>query len=250
MIEKFKKTISALRHPKTGCPWDLKQDHMSLRPYLLEESYELIEAIQNNDDKEIKAELGDVLLQVVLHSQLASEREAFDFDDVVEFVNEKIIRRHPHVFSDGTAKTEEQVKANWEKIKLSEGKGDKKVLDGIPKSLPALAKAFRLGEKASHVGFDWDTASEVREKITEELCEVDSANNQAELEEEIGDLLFSVAQFARKHKISPEDCLNAANNKFTARFNSVEGSLKKPLSEASKEELEEAWEKAKVKGLL
>ncbi len=220
-FESLMKIVADLRGPE-GCPWDKEQDHKTLAPYTIEESYELVEALEQADDKKIKEELGDVLFQVALHAQLARERNAFKIEDVLSTLNEKMVRRHPHVFSDVKVSGTEEVWQNWEQIKRAENKskGAKKNID-IPEVIPALQRAYKIGVKTQKVGFDWSNPSEVLVKVKEELAEVEvelKDKTSTTLEEEIGDLLFSVAQLARHCGFEPEQSLRAANRKFLNRY--------------------------------
>jgi MazG family protein len=260
----FVEVIAALRHPQSGCPWDLEQTHRSLRPYLIEESYEVLEAIESGDDSELALELGDVLLQVVLHAQIARERSAFDIEQVIRGVCDKMIRRHPHVFGETTVKNSAEVLKNWEQIKLSEGgkstkEGVSPALQGVPAALPALLRAQRLGEKASKHHFDWSSTEEVWKKVYEELRELEaelpaaSADNSSIHESEakkratheLGDLLFALCQTARFLGINAEDALREGCDRFTTRFTTMEQLLTRPLEELNGEELEAAWQEAK-----
>lgn len=211
--------VQHLRGPE-GCPWDLEQNHMTLAPYCLEETHELIEAIETHDDLSMKDELGDVLFQVALHAQLAAERNAFTIEQVLQNLNEKMIRRHPHVFSDQKVSGSEEVWKNWEKIKKLE---KKKVSEnfGLPKNLPALQASYKIGVKAQKAGFDWSAPTEVLEKVAEELEElkVEIKNqNHEKMAEELGDLMFSLAQFSRHMGFEPEQVLRNANRKFEDRY--------------------------------
>jgi tetrapyrrole methylase family protein/MazG family protein len=260
-FDKLIDVIKKLRDPETGCPWDIKQDHKSIRKYFIEETYEAVEAIDRENDKELCAELGDVLLQVMLHSQIAIDRKAFSIDDVVQGITEKMIRRHPHVFGDTKVSDAEEVLKNWEEIKKQE-KGEAElsgaaILKDVPSSLPALNRASRLGDKAGKLGFDWPDAKGVWKKVVEESKELeevlDECNFQPsdrlkeELEHEIGDLLFSVAQLSRWLKVSPEDSLRQCCNRFLERFSEMEKSLgENTIADLPTEELEEAWQKAKT----
>ncbi len=250
-ITKLLEIVRALRDPQDGCPWDKEQTHESLRPYVIEEAYEVVAAI-NDAPETLKDELGDLLLQVLLHAEIASEEKRFSLTDISDNLREKLIRRHPHVFGDETANNPEEVKKHWERVKKEE-KGDKKegLLDSLPKNFPALYESYKIGKKVSKVNFDWDSAKEVREKITEELAEVDEVlrstpQNVAHLEEELGDLLFTVAQLARKLGIEPETALKRANQKFKKRFSTMESLSEVELGAMSKEELEKLWARAKV----
>lgn len=256
----FVAVIAKLRDPDGGCPWDLEQDHKSLRPYIVEETYETIEAIENENDDELVEELGDVLLQVVLHAQVAKDRGAFSILEIVETVKEKMIRRHPHVFGEAVAETSSQVLKNWEGIKREEKKKqnpDKSMLAGIPKAMPALLRAQRLGDKATRVNFDWDAIQGVLDKVSEEKLELEeeiakvvdiekiSAEEKSKLEHELGDLLFSVCQLARWLGLNAENALRAGNDRFLDRFAKVEKIMGERLGQASVDELEAAWQKAK-----
>lgn len=255
-LESCFKTIKKLRDPEKGCPWDLKQTHESLLKYLIEESYEFIEANHEKDDEKIKDELGDILLQVFLHSVIAEQRKAFTIEDVAKNLEEKMIRRHPHVFasqSEGISISE--VEKNWETIKDKEHSSTAKTfLKDKLLHAPALTSSFKIGEKTNEVNFDWESYTEVLYKVEEEWQEVKEElpiggkYNLARVEEEIGDLLFSIAQLARHLKIDPESALVKANRKFITRFRKME-SLK-PASEfhhLSQQDMEELWNQAKKK---
>lgn len=268
---RFVEVINKLRDPQGGCPWDLEQNHLTLRPYLIEESYEVLEAIENADDKELCAELGDVLLQVVLHSQIAKERKAFSIDDVILGVTEKMINRHPHVFGEKKVNTADEVLKNWEILKAEERNKNENetrtsVIDGIPVNLPALIRAQRMGEKAARVGFDWETLSSVLGKLQEELGEFkeevdkvkDNIKNplstapqdrpedlQIALESELGDTLFALCQIGRWLGLSTEDSLRRTIKKFELRFKKMEDLADKPLNELDFASLDGLWENAK-----
>lgn len=236
--------MEKLRSPE-GCEWDRKQTHESLKPYLIEECYELIEAIDKKDDEMMKEELGDVLLQVVFHSQIAKERNAFSIDDVVEHLNSKLIRRHPHVFGDSSGYSYKQ----WEDIKAQE-KGKKKSsrVGEINPLVPALSMARRIQENAAQVGFDWDNIEGVYEKIEEELEELKKVRSTDEAEEELGDLLFSIVNLSRFLGIDPESALRKATRKFVERFRRMEEMIERDglvLEELSLRELDEYWNRAK-----
>ena len=232
-LEKFESLIEIvadLRGPE-GCPWDKEQSHKTLAPYAVEETYELVEALEQQDDKKLKDELGDVLFQVALHAQLASERKAFTIDDVLKNLNEKMVRRHPHVFSDVKVENTEEVWKNWEKIKRDEKDAHAKRADGslkkqidIPEAIPALQRSYKIGVKTQKAGFDWSQPLEVFQKVKEEMLEVEvelRAKDSKYLEAEIGDLLFSVAQLARHCGFEPEQTLRAANRKFLNRYEAM-----------------------------
>ena len=245
--------MTRLRGPG-GCPWDHEQTHESLKQYLLEESHEVFKAIDEKDDEELRLELGDVALQVVFHAEIAREEGRFDVDDVLEGICEKLIRRHPHVFSDAKADTTEEVLSNWEQIKKEE-KGERSeersVLDGVPRTLPALQRAQRVQSRAAHVGFDWDSADGAFEKIQEEWDELKKAAQSGDKEEqsdELGDLLFSIVNFARLSGFRAEEILVQGVDKFERRFRAMEKSIStqgKEMSEMSLEELDAVWEEMK-----
>lgn len=242
------RVMAQLRAPE-GCPWDREQSHRSLRPYLLEETYEALEAIDAEDWARLSDELGDVLLQVVFHAQLASERGDFDIEDVVAGIVAKLRRRHPHVFGTASVSGADEVVDRWEQIKRGEaGCEDREsALDGIPESLPALQRAHKLQRRAARAGFDWDDIAGPRAKIDEELAEV-AAADAASVEHEIGDLLFAVVNYARFLGVEPESALRRANERFIRRFRSVEraaGSVER-LQAMSLDEMDELWEQAKT----
>lgn len=254
-MSQFERLISIMKklRSESGCPWDREQTHQSLRPYLIEEAYEVLDAIDADDDDELRVELGDLLLQVVFHAQLASEERRFTIEDVSEAVSDKLVRRHPHVFSDTVAETSKQVLTNWENIKKEEhGNKRKSILDGVPRHLPALLKAFRIQEKVSRVNFDWDDVSDVFSKVREEMAELEQAfdkSSQEQLEEEFGDLMFSMVNLARHLKITPEDALRSSNEKFTARFGYIEEQMDargEDLSDTTLERLDVLWNEAKA----
>jgi MazG family protein len=242
--------LFAVLRSEQGCAWDRKQTHKSLLPYLLEEGYEVIEAVETEDDKLLKEELGDLLCQIVFHAQLAKERQVFTIDEVITRVVTKLVDRHPHVFGEQTSLTPQQVRDQWEKRKI-ETKEKKSVLGGVPFSMPALTLAFRMGEKAGGVGFDWREPKEVLEKTKEELAEIEEAlasSDKKQIEEEIGDLLFALASFARKLDIDPEQALKGSLRKFKARFEQVEAAVEKSgrqFADFDLPELESLWQQAK-----
>lgn len=244
----LKSVIERLRGPG-GCPWDQKQTHVSLKKYLIEEAYEVLEAIDEEDDESLAEELGDILLQVLLHAQIGEEEGFFAIDDVISVLTEKMIRRHPHVFSNVNAEDADEVVANWEAIKAQEAGKEKResLLDGVPKGMPAIQKAFQFQKKAAKVGFDWKDTEPVYDKILEELKEFQEAEGEEQLKE-LGDLLFSVVNLARFYKIDPEEALNATNRKFYKRFRYIETALKeKNLSfeDVTLEEMDRLWVEAK-----
>ncbi len=248
-FERLVRVMEVLRSPR-GCNWDKKQTHKSLLPYLLEEAYEVIEVIEGGKKSELCEELGDLLIQIVFHAQIASERGDFDINDSINRVVDKMIARHPHVFGDKKDLSPEQVNDQWERMKT--GSGEKtSVLGGVPKTLPALTMAFRIGEKASGMGFDWRKAEEVLQKVSEELGEIetefeaDDRTRKEALADEIGDLLFATASLARKSGIDPELALRRALDKFRNRFGRLEASVKqtgKQFDDFTLEELEEMWQ--------
>jgi ATP diphosphatase len=265
-IDRLIEIMAALRTPGTGCPWDLEQDFASIAPYTIEEAYEVADAIARGDLVDLKDELGDLLLQVVFHARMAQEQGSFAFPDVVEAITTKLIRRHPHVFGDARDLSPAEVKALWGQIKAQE-KADKAraraeaglpeppeakgVLAGVPTTLPSLTRAWKLQAKASTVGFDWNDARLVLDKIREETAEIDEAlagGDKAAIKEEIGDLLFVIANLARHVDADPEACLNAANAKFERRFAGIEAALEREGREprqASLDELEALWQQVK-----
>jgi MazG family protein len=233
------------------CPWDQKQTIESIRHLTIEETFELSDAILENDLEEVKKELGDLMLHMVFYAKMADEKEAFDMTDVLNGICDKLIYRHPHIYADVQADDERTVLDNWEKLKLKE-KGNKSVLGGVPKSLPALIKAIRIQEKARGVGFDWDNKQQVWEKVTEELEEFrqeEEAGDKEKATEEFGDLLFSLINYARFNDINPEEALEKTNKKFIKRFQYIETQSKadgKQLTEMTLEEMDAYWEKAKL----
>ncbi|MFD1806630.1 nucleoside triphosphate pyrophosphohydrolase [Pasteurella oralis] len=254
-IQDFVKLIAQLRNPNGGCPWDLKQNYQTMIPCLTEETYEVIEAIQQNNMQDLKEELGDLLLQVVFFSQLATEEEYFTFDDVVNAISSKIIRRHPHVFGNKNANNAQDALQNWNEIKAQENKekGQTSILDNIPHAFPALMRAEKLQKRCSKVGFDWNDINQVIEKIKEELDEVQQEINQknqqqTKIEEEIGDLLFAVVNLSRHLQCQPEESLRKANHKFEQRFRAVENKLKKhnkTFAQSSLMEMDLLWDEVK-----
>jgi tetrapyrrole methylase family protein / MazG family protein len=255
-MENFKRLVeimAILRGPG-GCPWDRKQDHKSLKPYLIEEAYEVLEAIESEDDEKFSEELGDLLSQIVIHSQIAAERKAFDIEIVAGKIADKLIERHPHVFAHKSELTADEVLHNWEKIKLEKAaEKDYSVLQGVPPSLPALLKAFRVQEKVGRYGFDWKKPDDVIIKVKEEMAEFEEAlklNEKSMQEYELGDLLFSLVNLGRHLGMQPEEALNAAIRRFTNRFQYIETKLRergKALSDSNLEEMDALWNEAKTK---
>ena len=249
---KFEKLIAIMARlrAKDGCPWDIEQTHKSLRQHLLEEAYEVIEAIDLDDSEHLKGELGDLLLQVVFHAQMASEEDRFSIDDVVDAINEKLIRRHPHVFGDTKIETSAEQTIAWEKTKLTK-EGKESAIDGVPKQLPALLRAHRMQGKAAAVGFDWQKIEPVWGKFNEEMEELKEAiahNNQSHVEEELGDVLFTLVNISRFLKANPEDALRGTIEKFERRFKQVEKTISAQgrfIGDASLEEMDEIWNAVK-----
>lgn len=230
------------------CPWDKKQTIQSLRHLTIEETYELADAILDENMQDIKEEIGDIMLHMVFYSKIASETNDFDIADALNSVCDKLVERHPHIYGDVIAETEEEVKANWEKIKLKSGK--KSVLEGVPKSLPAMVKATRIQEKARGIGFDWDNKEQVWEKVIEEIDELKTEieKNSSKIEDEFGDVLFSMINYARFLGINPENALEKTNKKFITRFQFLETESKKAgksISEMTLDEMNFYWNKAK-----
>ncbi len=246
----FERLLKIMEDLREKCPWDKKQTLESLRYLTIEETYELSDAIIENDLGELKGEIGDLMLHMVFYSKIASEKGAFDIADVLHGICDKLVHRHPHIYGDVTATTEEEVKSNWEKLKLKEGKTS--VLQGVPKSLPAMVKASRIQEKARGVGFDWDEQSQVWDKVNEELQElqdeIEGKGSKEHIESEFGDVLFSMINYARFIGVNPEDALERTNKKFIQRFQYLEKGAKadnKDLSEMSLAEMDKYWNEAK-----
>lgn len=241
--------MARLRDPEGGCPWDIEQDFASIAPYTIEEAYEVAEAIASGDRVHMKEELGDLLLQVVFHAQMAAEEGSFTFEEVAASINEKMERRHPHVFGEQVIASAEAQTANWENIKQQEraGKGKDSVLADVPTALPALMRAEKLQKRAARVGFDWPDVTGVTAKIREELAEAEAeaALDTPHFAEEVGDLLFAVVNLARFKGVDAEEALRQANRKFTRRFQHIEQQLGKPCSEATLDEMEALWNDAK-----
>jgi XTP/dITP diphosphohydrolase len=248
-LKAFDRLLTIMDELREQCPWDKKQTMETLRHLTIEETYELGDAVLDNDLEEVKKELGDLLLHIVFYAKIGSETKDFDIADVANSICDKLIYRHPHIYGDVVVANEEEVKQNWEKLKLKEGKSS--VLEGVPKSLPALVKASRIQEKVAGVGFDWEAPNQVWEKVEEELNEfkAEVANaNQDRMESEFGDVLFSMINYARFLKINPENALERTNKKFTKRFQYLEQKAKeqgKSLSEMTLNEMDIFWEEAK-----
>ncbi len=251
LLKEFDDFVNIVKRLRKDCPWDRIQTHLSLRRCLLEETYEVLEAIDENNMPELKKELGDILLQVIFHSIIAEENKDFDLTEVITSVQTKLIDRHPHVFGDVQITDSEEVKKNWELLKKNEGR--KSIIEGIPEQLPALLKAYRIQEKASKVGFDWKEEEPVFDKISEELHELrENVNNGKplkEIEDELGDVLFSIVNYSRFLKINPEDALRGTINKFRNRFRKIEKFAEEnniPIEKMTLEEMDVVWEKAKT----
>ena len=248
-LKSFERLLTIMDELRAQCPWDKKQTLESLRYLTIEETYELADAILEKDMDEIKGELGDLILHMVFYSKIASETNDFDVADVLNTVCDKLVERHPHIYGDVLADTEEEVKENWEKIKLKKGK--KSVLQGVPKSLPAMVKSTRIQEKARGVGFDWDNKEQVFEKVKEEFSELHKEvekNDVSAIEDEFGDVLFSMINYARFIGVDPEMALERTNKKFIKRFQYLEAESKKDgkeMGEMTLDEMDEYWNKAK-----
>ena len=250
--EAFLRLLNIMDDLREKCPWDKKQTMDSLSYLTIEETYELIDAISAQDLNEVKGELGDLLLHIVFYTKIASETNEFDIVDVIHTVCDKLVERHPHIYGDIIAQSEEEVKANWEKIKLKKGK--KSVLEGVPKSLPAMVKSMRIQEKARGVGFDWEHKDQVFEKVLEEFKELDneinSGDDKAKVEKEFGDVLFSMINYARFIGVDPELALERTNKKFIGRFTYLESEVKKKQKDLLKmtlAEMDEIWNESKKK---
>lgn len=249
-LKAFERLLTIMDELRAGCPWDKKQTLESLRHLTIEETYELSDAILKKDMEEIKKEIGDLMLHMVFYAKIASETQHFDIADVLNGICDKLVHRHPHIYGDVTVKDEEEVKQNWEQLKLKEGK--KSVLEGVPQSLPALVKASRIQEKARGVGFDWDNREQVWDKVNEELAEfkaeIDNNAPKEKVEAEFGDLLFSLINYARFIDVNPEDALERTNLKFIKRFQYLETESAKEgkqIKDMSLTEMDAYWNKAK-----
>jgi XTP/dITP diphosphohydrolase len=248
-LKAFGRLLDIMDELRLKCPWDKKQTFQSLRYLTIEETYELGDAILNNNLQEIKKELGDLLLHIVFYAKIGSETDAFDIADVADSISEKLIYRHPHIYGDVKVKDDEEVKQNWEQLKLKEGK--KSVLEGVPKSLPAMVKANRIQDKVAGVGFDWEKPEQVWIKVQEELAELNAEikkGNTANIEAEFGDVLFSMINYARFINVNPENALESTNKKFINRFQYLETEAKKinkSLNSMSLEEMDVFWNESK-----
>lgn len=249
-LQAFERLLNIMDELRAGCPWDKEQTLESLRYLTIEETYELSDAILNNDLQEVKKELGDLMLHLVFYAKIGSEKKAFDITDVLNSISDKLVYRHPHIYSDVKVKGASEVKENWEKLKLKEGK--ESVLEGVPVSLPPLVKAVRMQEKARGVGFDWEKPEQVWEKVLEELnelqAEVNNGSDKEKMEDELGDLLFALVNYSRFLDINPEDALERTNKKFKFRFQYLEKKAKelgKELQDMTLAEMDVFWEEAK-----
>lgn len=246
-LEAFKRLLNIMDDLREKCPWDRKQTMQSLRKLTIEETYELADAILENDLQGVKEETGDLMLHLVFYAKIAEEKGAFDIADTLNTVCEKLIKRHPHIYGDLKVTSEAEVKRNWEQIKLKEGK--KSLLQGVPNSLPALIKALRMQEKTAQVGFEWETTEQVWDKVQEEITELQEAiqqqSAQEKIEEEFGDVLFALVNYARFIQVDPEAALERTNKKFKRRFEFIEKQAPKALVEMSLEEMDELWNLAK-----
>jgi XTP/dITP diphosphohydrolase len=247
--DSFQKLIDVVRRLRKECPWDREQTHQSIRNSLIEEAYEVIEAIDKNDAVELKQELGDLLLHIIMHGIMAEEENVFKIEDVIDSVIEKMIRRHPHVFSNTVVKNAHDVKRNWEYIKIAEGRNS--VIDGVPKKMPALLQAWRIQEKASKVGFDWSKKQDVWKKVVEEikeLADAERSKKQIRIKDEFGDLLFALVNYSRFIGINPEFALKGSIQKFSNRFYHIEKELKrrgKRIGTVTLKEMDEIWDAKK-----
>ena len=249
-LKAFERILTIMDELREQCPWDKKQTLESLRNLTIEETYELADAIIAGDLNDIKEEIGDIMLHMVFYAKIADEKKAFDIADALHSVCDKLIKRHPHIYGDVQVNDEEDVKKNWEQLKLAEGK--KSVLSGVPKSLPAMVKAYRMQEKTSKVGFEWEHAEQVWKKVEEEMQEfketIDQQEDQTKREEEFGDVLFSLINYARFQNIDPETALERINQKFKYRFEYIEKHATKPLTDMTLNEMDSLWNEAKKTG--
>ena len=244
----FERLLNIMDDLREKCPWDKKQTFESLRNLTIEETYELADAIIEKDVKGIQEEIGDLMLHMVFYAKIGSETNDFDIADALNGICDKLIQRHPHIYSNVVAETEEEVKKNWEQLKLKEGK--KSVLSGVPNSMPAMVKAYRMQEKTKQVGFEWENSEQVWEKVQEEIAEfketIDQNFSKEKQEEEFGDVLFSLINYARFNGIDPETALEKINKKFKFRFEFIEKNAPKPLLEMTLQEMDALWNKAKL----
>ncbi len=247
-LQAFERLLTIMDELREQCPWDRKQTHESLRNLTIEETYELADAIIEEDLEGVKEEIGDLMLHMVFYAKIAEEKEAWDIADALQAVCDKLVTRHPHIYGDVSVADEEEVKRNWEQLKLQEGK--RSVLGGVPKSLPAMVKAYRMQEKTKQVGFEWEDKEQVWEKVEEELAELketlDREESQERREEEFGDVLFSLINYARFQNIDPETALERINQKFKRRFEYIEANAPKELEKMSLTEMDALWNEAKT----
>lgn len=254
-LEAFGRLLDVMDELREKCPWDREQTNESLRANTIEETYELAEAIMNNDNEEIKKELGDLLLHVVFYSKIGEEKKAFDVADVCNAICDKLIFRHPHVFGNKTSNTAGDVEKSWEEIKLQEKGGNKTVLEGVPSSLPSMVKAYRIQDKARNSGFDWNKRQDVWGKVKEEINELEveiEKANEDKMEAEFGDMIFSIINAARLYGVNPDNALERTNQKFIYRFNYMEKKIKdsgKVLRDMTLDEMEAIWQEAKKSGV-
>jgi XTP/dITP diphosphohydrolase len=244
----FTRLVDIMDELREKCPWDKKQTIHTLRKLTIEEMYELVDAISNDDYQGIKEEIGDIFLHLVFYAKIGKEKEAFTLEESLNAICDKLINRHPHIYGDVDVNSDEDVKQNWEQIKLAEGK--KSVLSGVPLALPAMIKAYRLQEKTATVGFEWENKDQVWEKVIEEeneLLEAVETGDQNHMEEELGDYLFSIVNYARFINVDPESALERVNKKFKRRFEYIEQHANKPLSDMSLEEMDALWNQSKAK---
>lgn len=255
--EEFSRLVQIMRKLRApdGCPWDREQTHESLRPYLIEETYEVLDSIDRKQYDELKKELGDLILHIVFHAQLAHEEQRFAITDVLREINDKLVRRHPHVFGAGKLESSKEVKQQWERLKLDEKKDKPRLLEGVPKHQPALNRAYRVQEKAAGIGFDWPELAPVWDKIREEIDELEreiNLNHRENMSREFGDLLFSMVNLGRKLAINPEDALRSSVEAFSKRFTYIEERLEEQgrgLSDSHLTEMDQLWDQAKASGL-
>lgn len=247
-LKAFQRLLEIMDDLRAKCPWDKKQTFQSLRNLTIEETYELADAILKEDMQEIKEEIGDLMLHMVFYSKIGEEKGSFDIASALHGVCDKLVQRHPHIYGDVQVSGEDEVKKNWEQIKLKEGK--KSVLSGVPQSLPAMIKAYRMQEKTAQVGFEWDHIDQVWDKVEEEIEEFKEAEvklNQEEMEDEFGDILFALINYARFRNIDPETALEKVNKKFKTRFEYIEANATEKLESMTLEQMDELWNEAKVK---
>ncbi len=245
-LKAFERILGIMDDLREKCPWDRKQTMESLRNLTIEETYELVDAITEGDLNDIKEEVGDLFLHMIFYSKIGEEKEAFNVGDVLNCLSDKLIERHPHIYGDVKVESEEEVKQNWEKIKLKTRK--KGLLSGVPKSLPAMIKSYRMQEKTAQVGFEWEDVNQVWDKVNEEIAELHEAineQNKSKIEEEFGDVLFSLINYARFLDVDPENALQRVNTKFKSRFEFIENNASKNLTDMSLDEMDELWNKAK-----